>query len=337
MLEKLDNLIEPILRTPRTTHSIGKIIGNSREGRPIRAFRFGSGITNVSLIAGCHADEPVGPRLLRHLTAYLQSLDPGDPLLRKYMWWIIPHMNPDGEVRNRAWYSNDDEAIDCECYLRHVVRENPGDDIEFGFPRNGKDTDARPENRAAEVWWGTAKAPFKLHFSLHGMAVGNGPWFLVEKDWWPRCRQFQQSCEQKVTELGYILHDEERHGEKGFYRLAKGFCSRPDSAAMRDHFNALGDAETAIKFRPSSMETIRSFGGDPLTLVSEMPLFILPEMKQLGVNPNALKAELHRWRRQLNRDDAAPLPFEGKLKPMPIKDQMILQWTMIAAGLAAAT
>ena len=45
---------------------------------------------------------------------------------------------------------------------------------------------------------------------------------------------------------------------------------------MAAYFEDRADDDTAAKFRPSSMETIRSFGGDPLTLVSEVPLFVLP-------------------------------------------------------------
>ena len=45
---------------------------------------------------------------------------------------------------------------------------------------------------------------------------------------------------------------------------------------MRRHFLDRGDPETAAVFRPSSMEYVRSLGGDPLTFVSEMPLFLLP-------------------------------------------------------------
>ena len=246
-------------------------------------------------------------------------------------------MNPDGEVRNRVWYNDDDDIIDLNRYLRSVVREQPGDDIEFGFPRSDNDSGARPENRAAKRWWGKAETPFAFHISLHGLAVGIGPWFLVEKDWWPRCGEFRRSCEQKVEELGYVLHDEDRNGDKGFYRLAKGFCSRPDSGAMRNHFLKEGDRETAEKFRPSSMETIRSFGSNPLTLVSEMPLFIMPDGQDNTANRHALKSEFRLWRRRIENDKNAPFPFAGRLNPMPIKDQMLLQWTMITAGITAAT
>ena len=77
---------------------------------------------------------------------------------------------------------------------------------------------------------------------------------------------------------------------------------------MAKHFLDLGDDGMASKFRPSSMEGIRKisteFGVDTLTLVSEMPLFIGSKT-----------------------DDASAL------KPMPIMDQMALQWVFVASGI----
>ena len=69
-------------------------LGRSREGRPVLGWRFGEGGTRISLIAGCHADEPVGPRLLRELVTRLEGGDRG--LLEGREWWIAPHVNPDG-------------------------------------------------------------------------------------------------------------------------------------------------------------------------------------------------------------------------------------------------
>ena len=86
----------------------------------------------------------------------------------------------------------------------------------------------------------------------------------------------RERLRRRVRELGYRLHDVDRGGEKGFHRIDEGFTTRPDSRAMAAHFEALGDPATAALFRPSSMEYVRSLGGDPLTLVSEMPLFLVP-------------------------------------------------------------
>ena len=319
----------------------GERIGRSRGGRAIRAFRLGRGSRRISLLAGSHADEPVGPRLLRRVAGYLSGLVSGDPLLAECEWWIVPHINPDGAERNRAWQREGADAYDLAEYLANVVREPPGDDIEFGFPRDASDREARPENRAVCDWWRRADGPFSLHVSLHGMAFGAGPWFLIEPAWRDRFDRIREICVPAVAELGYNLHDVDRRGEKGFFRLERGFCTRPDSRYMRQHFIALGDPDTAALFRPSSMEAVRALGGDPLTLVPEMPLFITPGVGESLGPPDPVaehwKRLLEGWRADLRGGaTAAELAAAARargLRAMPVRDQMTLQWTFIAAGL----
>ncbi|MCH2375129.1 MAG: peptidase [Planctomycetes bacterium] len=338
----MEKLINEIFSTPHAGE-IGEVIGTSREGRPVRALKIGSGAFRISLIGGCHADEPVGPRLLRRLAAYLDHQPSTSDLLTRFEWWIIPHINPDGEANNRSWYEDDAEEYDLIRYLRSAARELPGDDIEFGFPHNAEDQDARPENRGAVAWWQTAAGPFHLHASLHGMAIAAGPWFLVETTWQDRLEEFKKRCRKAVSERGYTLHDVERHGEKGFFRIEKGFCTRPDSMYMRQHFLNQNDPETAALFRPSSMETIRALGGDPLTLVSEMPLFITPGVGEELGPPDPVaeewKKKIYLWRNQLQLDRPAEriraCARSGCLTSMPIADQMRLQWTMVVAGISA--
>ncbi len=335
--------IDSILAAAPVIHDAGQLLGSSREGRPVQGFRFGLGNQRVSLLGGCHADEPVGPRLLRHLAGYLSTIPADDPILHRYQWWIIPHINPDGEARNSVWYDGDDETYDLGRYLAGVIREPPGDDIEFGFPRNEQDTVARPENTAAYQWWLSADGPFALHISLHGMGFAAGPWFLLEHSWNDRLESFKNTCRAGVAELGYRLHDVERHGEKGFVRLGHGFCTRPDSESMRQHFLDLGDKAMAARFRPSSMETIRSLGGDAVTMVSEMPLFLLPGVGETLGPPDPVAVEwrerIGQWRTSARGGAAAAVinaeAHQAGLRPMPIRDQMTLQWMMIRGGLTA--
>ena len=222
------------MASPNIPAASGRVLGSSREGRPVAGFRFGRGPEAVSLLGGCHADEPVGPRLLRRLAGYLAGLDADDPMLTRHQWWIIPHLNPDGERRNAPWQDPDTDAYDLGRYLAGKVRELPGDDIEFGFPRDDADPGARPENRAAYDWWRTCDRPFALHASLHGMGFAAGPFFLIDGTWETRCEALKASCRHRARGLGYVLHDAERHGEKGFFRFERGFASRPDSTARHD-------------------------------------------------------------------------------------------------------
>ena len=245
MQELFDSIIAASSSLPK-----GQRIGHSREGRPIIAYRFGQGACRISLIAGCHSDEPVGPRWLRHLVAYFSHLPQDSPILEAYQWWIVPHANPDGEKVNRSWYTDRDKQIDLISYLKHVKRELPGDDVEFGFPRDPADRDARPENQCIAAWWRKAESVFHLHVSLHGMAFAGGPFFLIEPAWSSRCEELKAKCRHAVDALGYRLHDVDRKGEKGFSRLETGFATRPDSKAMTQYFLDLQDEVTASKFRP---------------------------------------------------------------------------------------
>ena len=316
-------------------------IGASRDGRPVRGFRFGSGSLRVSLLGGCHADEPVGPALLLRLCGWLGGLARDHPMLERFEWWIVPHVNPDAARRNRAWQSG---GLDFELgeYLAHVVRELPGDDIEFGFPGDADDTGARPENRAVRAWWASAAGAFDLHVSLHGMGFSSGPWFLIDPRWIDRTGPLRARCADVVRDMGYRLHDVERAGEKGFVRIAPGFCTRPNHKAMRAHFLGLGDHATAGRFRPSSMEAVRSLGGDTLTLVTEMPLFLTPGVGETLGPPDPVAARwrtrIDGWRADLAAGRAAPAEVtrEGVrlgIRPMPAEDQMKLQWTLVEAGL----
>lgn len=334
----------------------GETIGESREGRSIEAFALGRGPTAVSLIGGCHADEPVGPAMLQRLVRFLSSHDPVHPLLADYRWRIVPHVNPDGAMRNAGWSNQVQQSIDHlgesdlsydpVLYVQNVIRELPGDDIEFGFPRDAEDREARPENRAVASFL-SAEGPVDLHASFHGMGFAPGPWFLIESSWTDRTSVMRQALRDRVRQMGYPLFDIDRQGEKGFFRIDEGFSTRPDSRAMVSHFLAQDDEETAAKFRPSSMELAQSLGGDPLTFVSEMPLFLLPE-EPSGPTGSGFKAGTAARRQlhdQLNRlavalpaDEARTEMTRLEVRPMPIRDQMRLQLAFLnqALGCIAA-
>jgi len=118
----------------------GRVIGRSEAGRPILGITLGRGARHVSLIAGNHSDEPVGSETLRLLAEHLACGD--SPPLERFTFHIVPHTNPDGEAK-QTWI---DDWPDPLSLWRHVIREPPGRDGEFGYP------EMRPENAAVAAF-----------------------------------------------------------------------------------------------------------------------------------------------------------------------------------------
>jgi hypothetical protein len=272
------------------------VIGESEEGRPIDAFRIGQGPNAVSLIAGNHADEPVGPETLRTLVlAILDAPDTYEALLEHVTFYIVPHTNPDGEARNQAWIN---AWPDMGSYVKHVSRELPGRDLEFGFPR------MRVENEAVADFL-LPHAPFSLHASLHGMSVSEGALLLINRPWTFRTEALQQGYRQAAADAGLGMHDHNRKGEKGFFWIAPGFQTTPRGDAMRSYFQSMGDRDMADRFHSSSMEMIMDAGGDPLCIVTELPLWVLSDSSSESSDEPIEPHQPHRY--NAFREQFAPL------------------------------
>ncbi len=242
----------------------GFILGDSKRASPRRSSERSGGGTAI-LLAGAHADEPVGPETLRALVCELPQRRPD--LLGDWRFVVVPHVNPDGEARNRPCIEKWPDAAAC---LPGMVREPPGRDIEFGYP------DLRPENEAVAGFL-ARHAPAALHMSLHGMAAAPGALLLIERTWAFRTQPLRDSYAEAVRKERLSLFDKNRKGEKGFFYLEPGFWTTPESTAMQTFFRSHGDEATAAQFKRSSMEYVRSLGGDPLCLVTEVPLFVRGE------------------------------------------------------------
>ena len=306
-------------------------LGESEEGRPIDGVVLGRGDRHVSLVAGAHADEPVGPDFLRRFaTTAPRRLDICGPLLDAFRFFIAPDVNPDGAFRNRAWRKvwNESggrvEAV-AAAYLRHAMREPPGRDVEFGYP------DMRPENRAVAAWL-REHGPFALHGSLHGMGVSAGALLLIEKHWGYRATRLQERFREAAQAESLPLYDRNRQGEKGFFYLAPGFWTTPEAPAMRAFFDARGDAEIAALFRSSSMEYARSLGGDPLCYVTELPLFVAGDLPPT-VGSQQIIAKLRRARSGEASEEAGREMQRLGLRLLPLASALRMHLRTLSAAL----
>ncbi|HXP91472.1 MAG TPA: peptidase [Fibrobacteria bacterium] len=320
------------------------LLGESREGRAIHGWLLGDGPLRVSLIAGCHGDEPVSPRFLFELVRHLEA-DLSDPLLRLATLRIVPDANPDAHAKNEAWWQDGEGVGNLPSYLMHRVRELPGDDLEFGFPGAPEgEPGVRPE-AAAVARFLSAQGPLDLHGSLHGLGFGGGPWFLVESSWEDRLAPYRARCLEAVAREGLTVHDVDRRGEKGFRRISEGFCTRPDSLSMRNHFLSQNDPETAALFRPSSMEFARSLGGDPFTFVSEIPLFLTPvpddpawKIRLAAWTSHLIRADREgRWKDETELVESEARAWGVLPMPLAVQDRLLDVQVRAAVDLVAKT
>lgn len=305
-------------------------LGPSEEGALLYGVRLGTGEHTVSLIAGNHADEPVGPETLRAFVLNaLAKRNKMAPWLRHYTFVIVPHVNPDGEARNRPWM---ERWPDPKAYLRHAVREQPGRDLEYGYPA------MRPENEHVSTFL-REHGPYVMHASLHGMSASEGALLLVNRNWTFRTQALRDDFRAAAAAEGLRMHDHNRKGEKGFFWVEPGFQTTPRGDAMRTYFRAQNDPDMAERFHDSSMEFVMSLGGDPLAMVTELPLFLIEnEDPTLGYPDRYmdLRERLPAVKARLQRDedvDDLLAPFD--LEPVPIATAMRLQLRALELGMEA--
>lgn len=312
---------------PATSEFIS--IGESEEGRSIYGIKIGFGQKKVSLIAGAHSDEPAGPATLRNMVLQILWNPAGfKELIEHFTFLVIPHINPDGEAINQKWIQ---QFPDYSAYAKHVMRELPGRDIEFGFP------DMRKENQAV------AKAlkdfgPVHMHVSLHGMSVAEGGMLLINKSHVEKTTFIREKFATALAKAGLGLHDHDRKGEKGFHYISPGFTSTPSGKAMQEHFVEKGDEETASKFKKSSMEYVESLGNKPLCLVTELPLFLITKKEE---NTDAIPTTWMKYREQFSKirelaqsdSDLSSLIDEFGLQPVELAIASKLQLQAIHLGL----
>jgi hypothetical protein len=306
-------------------------LGPSEEGSMLYGITLGTGDHPVSLIAGNHADEPVGPETLRAFVLNtLAKRNKMEPWLRHYTFVIVPHVNPDGEARNRDWI---ERWPDVTAYLQHAVREQPGRDLEYGYPA------MRPENEHVSTFL-REHGPYVMHASLHGMSASEGALLLINRDWTFRTQALRDEFRAAVKAEGMRMHDHNRKGEKGFFWIEPGFQTTPRGDAMRTFFQAQDDPATARKFHDSSMEFVMGLGGDPLALVTELPLFLVENEDPTPGHPDrylALRERLPEAKARLQRgEDVDDLLAPFNLQMVPLNTAMRLQLQALELGLQAA-
>ena len=130
-VDKLNALVEECQADERFTIDVP---GTSGQGEPIYHVQFGQGATTVLIVAGPHADEPIGSLTVFSLLTLLKNSS--EELLKQDIeWHIVPCIDPDGARLNEGWTQ---QAFTHENYMKHFHKQAYKDQADFSFPMNYK-------------------------------------------------------------------------------------------------------------------------------------------------------------------------------------------------------
>ncbi|MEU6099212.1 M14 family zinc carboxypeptidase [Streptomyces flaveolus] len=141
-------------------------VGTSRAGTPLLLLSVGHGTRQALVVAGPHANEPVGGATVLRLAERALA----DPRLTEgadATWNLLLCADPDGLRRNEGWLSG---PYTLGRYARNFFR--PGFLEQPEWLPDGPDRAVLPETRTLLALQDELR-PF-LHCSLHGVDVGGG-------------------------------------------------------------------------------------------------------------------------------------------------------------------
>ncbi|MEV0975608.1 M14 family zinc carboxypeptidase [Streptomyces sp. NPDC049915] len=141
-------------------------VGTSRAGRPLWLLSVGHGSRQALVVAGPHANEPVGGATALRL-AERALADPSLTEGADATWNLLLCLDPDGLHRNEGWLSG---PYTLGRYFRHFFR--PGFLEQPEWLPDGAQAAALPETRALLGLQDELKPFFQA--SLHGVDVGGG-------------------------------------------------------------------------------------------------------------------------------------------------------------------
>ncbi|MFF7066817.1 M14 family zinc carboxypeptidase [Streptomyces pseudovenezuelae] len=140
--------------------------GTSRAGNPLWLLSVGHGSRQALVVAGPHANEPVGGGTVLRL-AERALADPRLTVGADATWNLLLCLDPDGLRRNEGWLRG---PYSLGRYFRNFFRPGFGEQPEW-LP-DGADAAALPETRTLLALQDELR-PF-LQCSLHGVDVGGG-------------------------------------------------------------------------------------------------------------------------------------------------------------------
>ena len=248
-----------------------KVAGNGNSGIPIHHVRFNTGSIKVLVVAGPHADEPIGSATVYSLLKLLNS-NFHDLVSQDIEWNIVPCIDPDGAILNEGWSQ---KPFSFENFVRHSFKQNPADQAEFSFPLNYKKlafNKQTPESKTLKNIIEETQPDY--YFSLHNSIAG-GAYFLINKDvdskYYPEIHKLAETY--KIPLKKKVIQDQYGKG------INTSINSYPKVKDIYDHLSkSLDDPSKHLNWGNSSKDYLESIKKDAITFVAELSHVRHPSM-----------------------------------------------------------
>lgn len=237
-----------------------RLLGRSREGRPIEGVTIGTGARQILVYGLPHPNEPIGGLTALHLVERLLA-DRALGLAGQFTWHIVPCIDPDGLALNAGWLAG---PFTLPHYGRHFYRPAGDEQVEWTFPLHHElaHFDAPlPETRLLMGLIDELR-PVAM-FSLHNSELGGVHYYLSGPQ--PGLYDVLQALPEH---LGLPLQAGESEAP-GMIAFAPGVYRWSGARDAYDHFVALGGDGADFPAGASAAEYADRHG--TLTVVSELP------------------------------------------------------------------
>ena len=181
-VDKLHRLVEGLQTDKRFNIQVA---GTSEAGIPIYHIQFGEGSVKALVVAGPHADEPIGSLTAFGLLTLLKNNNK-ELVGRDIQWHIIPCIDPDGAKLNEGWTQ---QPYSFKNFMRNFHKQYPTEQVDGSFPLSYKEiyfNQPTPEARALMDVLESVVPDF--YYSLHNAFAG-GCYFVLSDDLGLECYQ----------------------------------------------------------------------------------------------------------------------------------------------------
>lgn len=258
-----------------------RLLGHSREGRPIECLTLGRGPRQALVYGHPHPNEPIGGHTALHLAQRLAdggALGLGDA----FTWHIVPCVDPDGLALNSGWLEG---PYTLANYARHFYRPAGDEQIEWTFPFHYKRASFEPDLPETRILMALIdELRPELMYSLHNSELGGAYYYLTRPE--PELHATLQAIPQR---LGLSLDTGEP--EAPFITaFADAIYRWPDADAAYDHAESLG--VDPMEAPAGSAAATYATRHDTLTLVCELPYWLDPSADDHTGSGGRLEAAL---------------------------------------------